>query len=88
MRLHLMDELPARAFKKTKLLKLLEEFEASGAVCALVTKDNGEPAIKSTATNLKRAIKRFGFANTLDALVISERPYLVRKECKNARKNG
>ena len=84
MKLQLMDKLPPKAFKRTKFLLLLEEFEASGAVCALVTKDNGDPETANVSCNIKRAIKRFGFANTLGAISVNKKTYLVRKEKDNA----
>ena len=65
-------------YKKTKLLKLLEEFLESGYDVALLEYEDGEYASAcSVASSFKNSIKRFHIVG-VDCIVRDKKAYLVR----------
>ena len=66
------------SYKKTKLLKLLEEFLESGYEVAALEYEDGEYASAcSVASSLKNSIKRFHMVG-VKCVVRDKKAYLVR----------
>ena len=66
------------SYKRTKLLKLLEEFLESGYEVAALEYEDGEYASAlSVASSLKNSIKRFNLVG-VNAVVRDHKAYLVR----------
>lgn len=80
MRFTVCDINEAKFYKRTKNLKLLEDFRDSGAHCAKVEDWNNKNCYVCTGS-LRNSIRRYRFS-TLQAITRNGEVYLINKEAQ------